>query len=427
MRFRQFFLGSACTFMVMAGLAGDTFATGDTMTSQVGSFEGEVHGYGELRVGCRTRNDPHEKDASVMEARLQLELLAFTTWLDLKYKGDAWADGITEQAEYDTRELWLFSRPLDFLDLKIGRQVLSWGTGDLVFVNDLFPKDWRSFFLGRDAEYLKAPSNAIKLGIFTDVVNIDVVFTPCFDPDRFITGHYVSYWNERLQRRAGRDAVVSAVKPDRWFADYELAVRVYKTMGGSEVAAYAYRGFWKNPVNRTGQGPATFPGLNVYGASVRGAVGSGIGNLEFAWYQSVENESGRSVSAHNSEMRYLAGYAREIGKDFNGTLQYYVEQVLDYGNYRDILNGMKGRDEFRHVITVQLTKLLMKQNLKLSLSGYYSPSDGDAYIRPNIHYNYSDRISLETGANIFAGDRPGTFFSQFMDNTNIYTAVRYSF
>ncbi|MFW6031595.1 MAG: hypothetical protein ACOC9T_03300, partial [Myxococcota bacterium] len=32
------------------------------------------------------------------------------------------------------------------------------GTGDLVFLNDLFPKDWRSFLLGRDLDYLKAPS-----------------------------------------------------------------------------------------------------------------------------------------------------------------------------------------------------------------------------------------------------------------------------
>ncbi|HOP40213.1 MAG TPA: hypothetical protein PLI53_04145 [Geobacteraceae bacterium] len=427
MRFARSYLVITCTLVVLVGLSTDISAAGDTLGLPEGSLEGEVHGYAELRAGCRTRNDPHEKDASVMEARLQLELPASNAWLDVKYKGDVWLDGVTEQVEYDTRELWFFVRPLDFLDLKIGRQVLSWGTGDLVFLNDLFPKDWRSFFIGRDDEYLKAPSDALKLGIFTDVADVDVVYTPRFDPDRYITGTYVSYWNDRLKRRAGRDAIVSAVRPERWFADYEVAVRLFKAIRGSEVAAYAYRGFWKTPANRTGEGAATFPRLNVYGASVRGGIGSGIGNIEFAWYQSVDNESGCNILARNSEMRYLVGYAREIGKDFNGALQYYVEQLLDYGPYRKTLNGVSGRDEFRHVITVQLTKLLMKQNLKLSLSGYYSPSDNDAYIRPNIHYRYSDRISLEAGANIFVGDHPGTFFSQFRNNTNIYTAVRYSF
>ena len=48
------------------------------------------------------------------------------------------------------------------LDVKLGRQVLTWGTGDLLFLNDLFPKDWVSFFAGRDDEYLKAPSNTLR-------------------------------------------------------------------------------------------------------------------------------------------------------------------------------------------------------------------------------------------------------------------------
>jgi hypothetical protein len=420
----RFFL--AMTAAVFACTA-NAHAEADTAGSWLDRFEADLHGYGELRSGFRTRNDPHEKDLSVMEARLQLELSVSDPWFDFKYKGDAWADGITEQGEYDTRELWIFSRPVDFLDVKVGRQVLTWGTGDLVFLNDLFPKDWRSFFIGRDAEYLKAPSDAVKLGIFTDIASIDLVYTPRFDPDRFITGEYVSYWNNRLKRRAGRDARVSADKPGHWFRDDEIAVRLYRNISGYEFAAYGYRGYWKTPAGRTPAGVATFPPLNVYGASARGGIGKGIGNIEFAWYQSVDNESGRNPLANNSEMRYLIGYTEEIGRDFSAGLQYYVEQLLDYGEYRQHGNGMPGRDHFRHVITVQLTKLLMNQNLKLSLSGYYSPSDRDTYLRPNIQYKYSDRISLETGANVFIGDCPDTFFSQFRNNTNIYSAVRYSF
>lgn len=399
----------------------------DADRSLLDRFEAELNGYGELRSGLRTRNDPHEKEPSVMEARLQLELSVTDQWFDFKYKGDAWADGITERVEYDTRELWFFARPAGFLDMKIGRQVLTWGTGDLVFLNDLFPKDWRSFFIGRDAEYLKAPSDALKLGIFTEYVNLDLVYTARFNADRFITGEYVSFWNGELNRRSGRDAILSADKPDRWFRDYELAARLYRNLGGYELAAYAYRGYWKTPSGRTTGGAATFPRLNVFGASARGAVGAGIANIECAWYQSVDNESGRNPLANSSEMRYLAGYAREIARDFSASLQYYVEQTLNYGAYLELHGGAHARDRFRHVITLQLTKLMMNQNLKLSLSGYYSPSDNDAYLRPHVQYKYSDRITLEAGANVFAGESPRTFFAQFNDNTNIYTAVRYSF
>jgi hypothetical protein len=387
----------------------------------------ELNGYIEARSGCRTQKDQYEKDISVMELRLQAELSSSYEWGDFKYKGDVWADGITKRGKYDTREMWFFARPVDFLDVKIGRQILTWGTGGLVFLNDLFPKDWQSFFIGRDAEYLKAPSDAVKLSLFTDHVNADLVYTPQFDPDRFITGEYVSYWNANPGRPAGRDTLLHSRKPDRWLRDYEVAVRLYRNIKNYELAVYGYRGFWKNPGGQTPSGAATFPRLNVYGASARGQIMRGIGNIELAYYQSVDDEDGRDPLANNSEMRYLLGYAQEIQRDLNVSLQYYVEQMLDYGRYRRNLTAGSARNHYRHVITLELTKLTMNQNLRLSLSGYYSPSDSDAYIRPNIHYKYTDHTALESGANIFLGKHSYTFFGQYENNTNIYAAIRYSF
>jgi hypothetical protein len=113
-----------------------------------------------------------------MESRLQVALFTDTSWAQFKVKADAWADGITEKGEFDPREAWVFVSPLDAVDIKMGRQVLTWGTGDLVFLNDLFPKDWQSFFLGRDSEYLKAPSDALKFSFFTGLANLDLVYTP---------------------------------------------------------------------------------------------------------------------------------------------------------------------------------------------------------------------------------------------------------
>jgi len=171
-----------------------------------------------------------------------------------------------------------------------------------------------------------------------------------------------------------------------------------------------------------------FPELYVYGTSLRGTVGKGIGNIEIGYYDSVDDRSGDDFLINNSEMRYLLGYTQEIGMDFTAGVQYYVEQMLDYGNYEDALPaGMPTRDEFRHVTSLRLTKLLMNQNLRLSLFTYYSPSDEDVYVRPIATYKASDRLSLELGSNIFFGDDDYTFFNQFQNNTNLYTAIRYSF
>jgi hypothetical protein len=353
-----------------------------------------------------------------MESRLQLDLSSSPDWADLKFKGDVIGDLVTEETDFDAREAYIFTMPLDFIDLKTGRQILTWGTGDLIFINDLFPKDWQSFFIGRDVEYLKAPSDAVKASFFSDWANLDIVFTP----------ERISYWNSNLDRLAGRDAIIHTDKPDSCFEDFELAGRLYKNISNYEFALYGYHGFWKSPGGLNGtQTQATFPDLNVYGTSIRGAAGKGIGNFEFGYYESADDQSGSNGLVNNSELRFLAGYTQEIGKDFTAGAQYYLEHMLDYDRHRKSMPVGLDRDRNRHVTTLRLTKLLMNQNLRCSLFTYFSPSDRDVYMRPNVHYKASDNLALEVGSNIFFGDYPDTFFGQFRNNTNIYVGVRYSF
>ena len=388
----------------------------------------DIHGFYEIRSGWRTRKDKYEKDMSIMEQRLQIDISSYLDRADFKVKGDIVGDMVDERAVFDLREAYLFTSPYDFMDLKIGRQVLTWGTGDLVFINDLFPKDWQSFFIGRDTEYLKAPSDAAKISLFSDIANLDIVYTPQFDSDRFINGERISYWNSNLGRIAGRDAIQHTDKPDRWVRDDEIAVRLYKNIDNYEYALYSYHGYWKSPGGQNAAATrAIFPDLNVYGGSVRGNVGKGVGNLEFGYYESDDDQSGKNGRINNSELRFLAGYTQEIGKDFTAGLQYYVEHMLDYSRYKNSSPSGLTRDRDRHLITVRLTKLLMNQNLRCSLFTYFSPSDKDVYMRPNINYKVSDNLAVEAGANIFFGDYPSTFFGQFQNDTNIYTALRYSF
>jgi len=389
----------------------------------------DVHGFYEIRSGYRTRKDKFEKDMSIMETRLQLDIAAYNDWADFKVKGDIIGDLVTEEGDFDLREANMSASPFEFMDVKVGRQVLTWGTGDLIFINDLFPKDWQSFFIGRDTEYLKAPSDAVKASIFGDLANVDFVYTPQFDSDRFISGERISFWDGNVLRLAGRDRIVHTNKPNRWFRDDEFAVRAYKNINNYEYALYGYWGYWKSPGGQTaGSNPqATFPDLNVYGASVRGNVGKGIGNLEFGYYESADDLNGTNPLVNNSQLRFLAGYSQEVGKELTAGVQYYVEHMQDYGAYLDNLPGGPAADRDRSVVTFRLTKLLMEQTVMLSLFTYYSPTDKDAYLRPRINYKVTDDLALECGANIFFGDHPNTFFGQFQNDSNIYTAIRYTF
>ncbi|MCK5556783.1 MAG: hypothetical protein KAJ01_00280, partial [Candidatus Hydrogenedentes bacterium] len=164
----------------------------------------DLTGFWDTRVGMRTQRDHHEKDMSLGETRLQLEIEKSWTTSTLRLTTDVLYDPAFDHHELrleegrgwlDLREASYALTPTDFMDVKVGRQILTWGTGDMLFINDLFPKDWNSFFIGRDEEYLKAPSDAVKVSLYSEPANLDVVYTPRFDADRFIDGRRVSYWN----------------------------------------------------------------------------------------------------------------------------------------------------------------------------------------------------------------------------------------
>jgi len=391
-----------------------------------------VHGFVDARLGPRLQSDPvQSEDATLAEARLQLETEKY--WeranAQLDVTSDFVLDGIDEEGDIDLRQLRLTWTPIPSVDIRAGRQVLSWGTGDQLFINDLFPKDWQSFLIGRDVEYLKAPGDAVRVGWFTDMVNLNLVYTPTFDPDRYISGERLSFFHPGLGRIAGADNEIHTQKPDDWFDNDEWALRAYRSIGRYTAALYAYFGYWKSPGGTDpASGKSTFPELNVYGASVQGPVGPGIGNIEIGYYDSRQDQSGNDPFVNNSELRLLAGYEQELAHELTGSVQYYLEHMLDYSSYRDVLPaGMEARDEDRQVLTLRLTKLLLNQDLSLSLFTFYSPTDQDIYIRPKASYELTDAWTVEAGGNIFQGDHDWTFFGQFEDNSNLYAAVRYSF
>jgi hypothetical protein len=311
------------------------------------------------------------------------------------------------------------------MDVKLGRQILTWGTGDLLFVNDLFPKDWRAFFTGRDVEYLKAPSDALLVSMFPRFANIDVAITPRFDHDRYIRGERISYWNPLLGRIAGRDAVVDPITPD----EEELALRVYRTYRGFELAAYAYDGFWKSPRGFDASSfRADFQPLTVLGASARGPLGKGILSFEVGHYDSRDDSTGDNPFVPNAELRVLIGYEREIAKELTAAVQYYQERMRDHHAYLSSLpEGMPAAAKNRDVITLRLTKLAMSQNLTLSAFTYVSPADEDGYTRPSVTYKLDDHWRVNGGANFFWGADDHSFFGQFEDASNLYAGARYSF
>ncbi len=397
-----------------------------------------LEGFFELRSGAWIDNHHYQTHQPLNEARLQFEwekefsAFTFTAVADLIYDDIANDQDIAleeGQGWLDLRTANIIFSPTQFMDIRLGRQILTWGTGDLLFINDLFPKDWNAFLIGRDVKYLKSPSDAIKISLFHKIANLDLVYTPRFDADRYIDGSRASYFNSTLGHIAGTDAITKVSRPNAWLHDNEFALRLYKNIAAYELALYGYNGFWKSPGGfDSATGRALFPDLVVYGASIRGPLARGIANAEWGYYDSQNDHSGRNPMINNSEQRLILGYEQELATNLTLSVQYYLKRMEDYTRYRRMLPaGGYPAHRSRQEYTARLTWLTMNQNLTWSLFSFYSPSDDDGYLRARLHYKYDDHLSLEVGGNLFWGDNEQTFFGQFQNNDNLYTALRYGF
>ncbi len=370
-------------------------------------------------------NDLAKTDWLLGEVRLQLDYTKDTDDFTISLKPEFIFDGTDRELHFNFRESYILL-PLDALDIKLGRQIITWGTGDFVFLNDVFPKDWQSFFLGRDDEYLKKPANAIRWTLFFDKFSVDIAWLPFFTPDQFISGERLSYYNPLSGSLSGPlNPEIDPDYPDTEIENGEIAARIFGTLGSWEIAVYGYRGRWGVPSGfDVDKNKPFFPHLEVWGSSMRGPIAGGIFNAEVAWYRSLDDLNGSDPYVPNSEFRWLLGYSHEIAADQSIGVQAYMEHLLDYSQYK---KSGGNRDRERLWLTLRYTGLFMQQNLTLSFFGFFAPIEKDLYCRPKISYKYSDNITVTLGANVFFGVESSTFFGQFEENTNIYARIRYFF
>jgi hypothetical protein len=395
------------------------------------AFALSLHGFLEGAAGTRLTDSPTQpKDATLGEGRLQVEFSQEgPVESRLFFKADLIGDAVEEKGDADLREFYLDVSPVRVLDVRAGRQILTWGTGDLIFINDLFPKDFVSFFVGRSLEYLKVGSDAAKFSLYPGLFSLDLVAIPRFTPSEIPKGERLSFFDPFANRIGAPGESLSMRKPAATPEDTELAVRLYRTFGSYEGALYGFRGFFKEPAGvAPADGTLFYPKLSAYGASMRGPFLRGVASFEFGYYDSREDRPGTNPLIENSSLRYLLGYERELRTDFTVRAQYYLEQMLDYGAYKASLPpGAPEKREYRHLLFLRLTQFLRYQTVELSFIGFYGPSDEDGMFNPQVSYKITDRLSVASGANVFFGKKDFTQFGQLDKDDNLYLRLRASY
>ncbi|MBI3014223.1 MAG: hypothetical protein HYY65_03950, partial [Candidatus Tectomicrobia bacterium] len=185
-------------------------------------------------------------------------------------KGELIYDAVGSQVDSEIRESYL-DLGLPTVDLRLGRQVITWGVGDLVFINDVFPKDWVAFISGLPLEYLKKGSDAVSATGYWKGASLQLVLIPHFRADT------VPEAGSRIRFQDPMAAIESrrTDEPSTSIDHTEAGLRLFRNVAGWDLSVYAYRGFFHSPVAEVEPGPQLrffFPRLNIYGASAQGAA-----------------------------------------------------------------------------------------------------------------------------------------------------------
>ena len=358
-----------------------------------------------------------------LEERAQLKLDATSGNWRGHLKADGAYDHLGRGGLSEVREAFV-DHTAGAFDVRVGRQVITWGLGDLVFVNDVFPKDHEALFAGRPLEYLKRGVDAIKLGAYPELASFEFVIAPSFRESRIPDAR-------RFHLFDPMPAVTNRAtdKPGQG----EWGLRAYRDIAGYDAAVYLYRGFQRTPSMRPDNLAAptriTFfhPELSVIGASLSGRAGSGVLSLEAAYYDSRQDRAGTDFTVPNSQTRLLAGYQLQPWEDFTLSFQYYGERMHDYAAYRAALPaGFPEDKRWNHTVTARATQFFLHQTLRLSVYAAYNASNGDYFFNPELRYSFTDRVWGAVGANAFGG-KPWGQFGQLSRDDNVYLQLRYEF
>ncbi len=389
----------------------------------------ELHGFVEGLAGARSADGPTVEagDYTAEETRVQLRISDYGDDAEYFARLDYRFDQLTEKnSDLEIREAYMVYTGWGSLDFKIGRQILTWGTGDLLFINDVFAKDWESFFIGREDQYLKAPHDALRVGFYPSVMNLNLVLIPKFEADRLPMPPRLAGYDPfgGLQQRIEM--------PANEIGNGEIALRASRTVSGWDLALYGHWGRFRQPVGVARMDSASvtlfYPRFNTYGASARSNLLGGVVNVEGGYLDSVDDSDGSNPLVENSSIRWMAGYDRQLASDTQLGLQAYYEYMLDHGRYVEgLAPGQPVRDELRQLYTLRLTKMYQYQTLIFSLFGFWSPTDEDYYLRASGTKKLTDALALSLGANVFGGKNDWTLFGSQEYNDNVYLRARYSF
>ena len=399
--------------LLSAALAVSAHAQEDELSLQLNGFEDSYHA---LQV-----ERPHKIMSS--RTRLRLEMRANYGEASLFSSVNlAYNSLIKEQSGAFLREAY-FDYAGKYLEVKAGRQIVTWGVADGLRITDLIsPMDYTEF-MANDYDDIRVPVNAINLKYPGESFSAEVVFVPV--PEYFvIPTNDGNPWQMPVPNGVRMDL---SGTPEKRIKNSEVGGRLRFFLENLDFSITALRTFNKSPVTVMKLDPETksalikgvYKPMNVVGGDVSIPAGELVIRGEAGFY------FGEPIALRNAcdfrlrkTFNGLVGLDWYAGGNWTFMFQYMHKIVMDY---RDEL----GLEQNTSMLTARISKELLNNTLKLSVYGMFDVDNVGFYVRPAGDYLLNDQITLSLGADILGGRR-GTF-ETYKKNTQIWVKGKFFF
>jgi len=371
----------------------------------------------------------HKKNAYLLsrtKTRLVFETDRSSLEFDIRLYPDAKLDFQLKEA--------FFQLYLGPFDLRLGRQRISWGKSEGLFVADLVsPLDLREFLL-QDLEDLKLPVSALRVWYYMhENFSLEGVWLPYFEPPLRAQGD--SPWAFNQPAPPVPAVIEEAILPAKTMWNSELAVRINTLWLGADWAlATLY--IWddwmvrhaKLTTDSLTQQPFAFitpyyHRVHVFTLGAERPYRSLVFRAEGAYYPvryfPTMNPQDADMVSESSFLDLLIACDWKINSDWSLGTQAFWRRIIDHDSaFVDPQN--------RQFASMSIVGSMIDGYLKPSCFLLYGFEEAEYLLRLRMECEPVNSVTLAAGIDIIGGEQQG-ILGNFKDNDLCYLEVHYSF
>ena len=331
------------------------------------------------------------------------------------------------EKEAELREIYLEGSPFGNLDIKLGKQIVSWGVANSLRVVDVLnPTDDREFGM-TDLEDIRLPINMTKLDYYIGDLKLEAVAVHEIKFNK--SAPFGSDFNPSTQK-------INEVIPESSAENTEYGLALIGTFSGWDASLH-----WAQYFDDTAHFKITkvtfIPGLGAvptleqrHSRLTMGGATLSIPSGNFIWKAEAAKLQGMEFALVTdktfSRTDVLVGSEYSGWSDTSLTLEFGVQHLNDFDVKLE--ESPDSQLEDRIATTVSFMQDYINQTLHLSLVGMMIGKSGQdgGLNRMSLEYDVMDAFSVTGGVMLYqTGDN--AYFKNLNENDRIFFEVRYSF